>query len=79
MLVLSRNVGQIIKIGDDIEIHILNADRGQIRIGINAPKSVNVVRSELIGRPEKSVKSMPDMVEPERQTLRMPQFTRQKN
>lgn len=54
MLVLSRDIGQMIKIGDDIEIRILGIERGQIRIGIEAPRSVTVVRSELLDRPRKT-------------------------
>lgn len=50
MLVLSRRVLESIKIGDNIEITILEINRNQVRIGIEAPKSVNIVRSELLER-----------------------------
>lgn len=50
MLVLSRRIGETLKIGDDVEIHILDIGRGQVRIGIAAPRNVNVVRSELLDR-----------------------------
>lgn len=62
MLVLSRRIGETLKIGDDIEIQILDIQRGQIRIGINAPKRVNIVRSELLDRPRSS--DMTDSVTP---------------
>lgn len=52
MRILSRCIGETLKIGDDIKIQILDVDRhGQVRIGINAPKHINIVRSELLGRP----------------------------
>lgn len=62
MLVLSRRIGETLKIGDDIEIQILDIQHGQARIGINAPRHVNIVRSELLDRPRKS--DMTDSVTP---------------
>ena len=50
MLVLSRRLGERLKIGDDIEIVVLGIQGNQVRMGIDAPKSINVVREELIGR-----------------------------
>ena len=48
MLVISRKINEKIKIGDDIEITIVSMDKNQVRIGINAPKNVTILRSELI-------------------------------
>lgn len=48
MLVLSRRIGEKIKIGDDIEVVIVGYDRGKVRIGITAPREVRVVRTELL-------------------------------
>ena len=47
MLVLSRKKFQTIKLGDDIEIVVTNVIGGNVKIGINAPKSLNIVRGEL--------------------------------
>ena len=47
MLVLSRKVGQRILIGDDITITIVRVAQGGVRIGIDAPKELPVVREEL--------------------------------
>lgn len=47
MLVLSRKKDESIMIGDQIEIKILAVDGEQIKIGIVAPKSVKVHRSEV--------------------------------
>lgn len=48
MLVLSRKTNEIIKIGDDIEIRILEVKGDTIRIGIDAPKHVDILRGELV-------------------------------
>lgn len=47
MLVLSRKLGEKIVIGDNIEITVVDIDRGKIRLGIEAPKDVPIFRSEL--------------------------------
>ncbi len=47
MLVLSRKVGEVITIGNSIEITVISYDRGVIRLGIEAPKSIAVHRKEI--------------------------------
>jgi len=47
MLVLSRKPSDVIMIGDDIEIQILSIDKNNVRVGINAPKSISVHRKEV--------------------------------
>lgn len=47
MLALSRKQGESIVVGNDIEITILEFKGDQVKIGINAPKSVPVYRKEL--------------------------------
>ena len=47
MLVLTRKGEETIKVGDDIEISILSIEGDQVRIGIDAPKSVDVHRGEV--------------------------------
>lgn len=48
MLVLARNVGQRIRIGEDVWITVV---RGQnVRIGIDAPRHLNVAREEVLDR-----------------------------
>mgnify|MGYP003430530005 FL=1 len=48
MLVLSRTLGQKIYIGDKIVITVTSIDRGKIRLGIEAPSNVPIVREELL-------------------------------
>jgi carbon storage regulator len=47
MLVLTRKTGEAIQIGDDIEITILSVKGDQIKIGINAPKNIEIHRKEI--------------------------------
>lgn len=47
MLVLSRKSGQQIVIGEDIVVSILGIPGNRVRIGIEAPESVRIVRGEL--------------------------------
>jgi carbon storage regulator len=47
MLVLTRKNGESIKIGDDIEITIISSKNDQVKIGIKAPKNIEVFRSEI--------------------------------
>lgn len=47
MLALSRKQGESIVIGNNIEITVLEVKGDQVKIGINAPKSVPVYRKEL--------------------------------
>lgn len=47
MLVLSRKVGQSLIIGNDIVIRLLEIRGQQIRLGVEAPEDVSVVREEL--------------------------------
>jgi carbon storage regulator len=52
MLVLTRKLGEKIVIGDNIVITVTDIDRGKIRLGIDAPREVSIVRSELLAPPE---------------------------
>lgn len=48
MLVLTRKPGQGLLIGDDIIVHLIRDEGGEIRLGIDAPRNVNVARLELL-------------------------------
>ncbi len=47
MLVLSRKQSQRILIGSDISITVVRVDRNQVRIGIDAPSGMKILRGEL--------------------------------
>jgi carbon storage regulator len=47
MLVLSRKIGEVITIGPSVKITVLSYDRGIVRLGIEAPKSIPVHRKEI--------------------------------
>lgn len=47
MLILTRRVGEILKIGDEIDIQVLSLHGNQVRIGIKAPKGIPVHREEI--------------------------------
>lgn len=48
MLVLARKMDESIVIGNDITIKIISIDKGVVKLGIDAPKSVSIVRNELL-------------------------------
>jgi carbon storage regulator len=50
MLVLTRKLGESIRIGDDIVVKIVDLDNRQVKIGIEAPRSVAVNREEVYER-----------------------------
>ncbi len=48
MLILSRKEEESVQIGEDIEIKIIQTSRGFVKIGIEAPKSLLILRKELL-------------------------------
>ncbi|ABK45583.1 carbon storage regulator, CsrA / carbon storage regulator, CsrA [Magnetococcus marinus MC-1] len=50
MLILTRRVGESLHIGDDIKITLLGIKGNQVRIGIDAPRDVEVHREEIYDR-----------------------------
>jgi len=50
MLILKRQSGESIWIGDNIQVTILGNVNGTTRIGITAPQKINIVREELRNR-----------------------------
>jgi carbon storage regulator len=47
VLILARRKGQRIRIGEDIEVVVTEVSRGEVRLGIVAPKQISVVRDEM--------------------------------
>ncbi|MBT2338355.1 MULTISPECIES: carbon storage regulator CsrA [Pseudomonas] len=53
MLVLSRAVGELISIGDDISVRVLSITGGTVRFGVEAPRHIDVHRSEIYEKIQK--------------------------
>ncbi len=58
MLVLSRKVGERILIGDKIAITVVKIGHGGVRIGIEAPTELAVVREELANELERTERAL---------------------
>ena len=50
MLVLTRKLGENIRIGDSVKITVLEVRSGQVKLGIEAPPEVKVHREEIYAR-----------------------------
>ena len=48
MLVLGRNVGERILVGDDVVVTVVSVGRDGVRVGIDAPREVRVHRAEIV-------------------------------
>lgn len=48
MLVLTRKTGEAIQIGDEVTVEVLEMRGGRVRLGITAPNSIGVHRSEMV-------------------------------
>lgn len=48
MLVLTRKTGETLMLGDSVEVRVLRVDGDEVRLGIVAPRSVSIVRGELL-------------------------------
>jgi carbon storage regulator len=50
MLILTRRVGESLKVGEDVTVTVLGIKGNQVRVGIAAPKTVAVHREEIVER-----------------------------
>ena len=50
MLVITRKSRESVAIGDDVVVTVIHVGGGEVRIGIDAPKEVRVMRTELLER-----------------------------
>ena len=63
MLALARKVNQSIVLGNDIEITLLEIKGDQVKIGINAPKSVPIYRKEIYEENRNAAQAQIDLKE----------------
>lgn len=47
MLVLSRKIGEVVTVGTSVKLTVLSYERGVVRLGIEAPKSIPIHRKEV--------------------------------
>lgn len=59
MLVLSRKIQEKLQIGSNITVTILKIKGGSVRIGIDAPDEVKVMRTEILGREKRAAQTTP--------------------
>lgn len=57
MLILSRKLGETLYINDNIELKIIDVSGDKVKIGIEAPKEVKILRSELKQTVENNMKA----------------------
>lgn len=50
MLIITRKIGEVLRIGDAIQVTVLEVKGSQVRLGIDAPKDVPVHREEVLER-----------------------------
>ena len=50
MLILTRRVDETVMIGDEVTVTVLGVKGNQVRLGVNAPKSIDVHREEMFRR-----------------------------
>jgi carbon storage regulator len=58
MLILTRRVGEVLRIGEDVSVTVLGVKGNQVRLGISAPKDVAVHREEIFHRIAEEVSGM---------------------
>ena len=63
MLILTRRIGESLRIGDEVSVTVLGIKGSQVRIGVNAPKSVSVHREEVYDRINDESSKKPDNAE----------------
>jgi carbon storage regulator len=50
LLILTRRIGEVLMIGNDVTVTVLGVKGNQVRVGINAPKDIVVHRQEIFER-----------------------------
>lgn len=69
MLVLARKVDESIIIADDIKVRIISIDKGVVKLGIEAPHNISIIRDELLRDVKDSNIASSKEIEPESLSL----------
>ena len=64
MLILQRKEGESLLIGDEVEVTVLAVEAGRVRLAIQAPRSVTILRSELKGAAQTNREAAAEEVSP---------------
>lgn len=59
MLIMTRRVGEVLNVGDEVTVTVLGVKGNQVRIGVNAPEDVGVHRSEVYERIQREKEDVP--------------------
>ena len=62
MLVLGRKPGEYIMIGDNIKVKVVKSEEGDLRLAIEAPKGINIVRGELLEKQKSKTAAIQESV-----------------
>jgi carbon storage regulator len=77
MLILTRRTGETVMIGNEVTLTVLGVKGNQVRIGINAPKSVPVHREEIYERIKRELAGDANgNVQEEQTAAKKPEFAR---
>lgn len=61
MLILTRKIGESIRIGDSIAIKVVELDNRHVKLGIDAPRNISVNREEIYERIQKENKAASEL------------------
>lgn len=66
MLILTRREGEVIRIGNDVQVVVVGMQGNHVRLGIEAPRDIHILRQELIDRRQEAgeVAEMPEQILP---------------
>lgn len=78
MLMLGRKIGESIIIDDNIEVKIVEINKGGVKLGIEAPKNKQILRSELKSAVEKTNKEATNYDKPSEEELLLEIYNRLK-
>jgi len=65
MLILRRKAGESLVIGDNVKVTVLSTDDGGVRLAIDAPKEISILRSELVVAMDVNKESANEQANPE--------------